>query len=366
MLTRKTYIENRKVLGNSGEDTTEINVTQPITCLWVELRATNGATSNKIHTLAEYISQIDVVDGSDVLYSLDGQEALGMAVQQIGYIPQQLVVEFPGGQQSLNIPIMFGRFIGDKEYALNPLKHLNLQVRIRWDLTALNGIAATGWATGTLRWSVVAEVIENNAVPKGFFMKKEHYSWTTAASGDTRIDLPTDYPYRALMVRNYLAANQITTVINNLELNLDQSRTIPFNMRMTDILRYHSPTNQRLVYKHWLHMHNAETAYFLLKYLESTSFVPNAGDAVWGYNNNGRGEGTVSLFTAGAADANDRDVICLVEGYAPMGCVIIPFGDQYDPSEWLPAPAYKSVRLIATNGAAAGVAAVCLEQLRSY
>ena len=89
MLHRFTYLEKDVALGNSGEKTVNINVRDPITALWLEMRCANGTTRNQYYPLHRCVTDIEVIDGSDVLYSLDGYQAWAVACADLGFAPLQ-------------------------------------------------------------------------------------------------------------------------------------------------------------------------------------------------------------------------------------------------------------------------------------
>ena len=128
MLYRRTYLESRTSLGNSGQRVTDINVRDPITALWVEFRCANGATDNVANLLSQCVSAIEVIDGAKVLYSLDGCEALALSAYHLGRLPDQLVSEWGGVTQNLSIVIPFGRYEGDTELSFDPTRFVNPQV----------------------------------------------------------------------------------------------------------------------------------------------------------------------------------------------------------------------------------------------
>lgn len=366
MLYRKTYLESRTVLANAGERTTDVNVLDPVTVLGVEFRCANGATSNIANLMADCIEAIEVIDGSNVLYSLDGHEALAMACPQLGRMPDQLVSETPLVTQNLLVPIMFGRYVGDTELSFDPTRFKNPQVRIKWNLATNQAVGTAGFATGGLRYTLLAHVMEGAPAPRGFLMHKQHYTYTTAA-GVEYIDLPNDYPYRGLLLRGDLAAYALYSVISRLKLNCDAGKFVPFDMRMTDLMRANSMLYGPYSYQHGLYVSDDTTVFFILKYDERLAFTMySLDDCVFRYTNESMGEGKLYVDSTGSAETTDYVVKAAVSGYSPFRTIYLPFGRQDDPADWFPAPQFGSVRLEATGAVAAGTGYVCLSQERAY
>lgn len=366
MLYRRTYLESRMSLADSGQRVTDINVRDPITALWVEFRCANGATDNIKNLMADCITGIEVIDGAKVLYSLDGYEALALASYQLGRMPDQLVSELGGVTQNLSVPILFGRYEGDTELAFDPTKFTNPQVRITWNLATIQAVGAAGFATAGLVVTIMAIVMEGAPAPRAMLMHKEHYTYTTVA-GVEYVDLPTDYPYRGLLFRGDLTAYALYGVVNNLKLNCDAGKYIPVDMRMTDLIRYLSMSHSAFGYEHQFHVANGTTIYFITKYGEKVSFTcQDTNDEVFKYADGAKGEGALAVYKAGSADTNKVNVYAAVWGYTPFRCLYVPFGRQDMPGDWFPAPTFKNIRLEATGAVASGTGYVCLSQEYAY
>lgn len=367
MIFRQPYLESRTVLADSGEKTSDLKGLDPITAIWLEVRATNSTTNNQDNTMAQNVEEIQVIDGSDVLFSLDGEEALALTAYYLGHIPSQLIEEFANNVQSLSVLIPFGRYLGDPLYAFDPKRFTNPQVRIKWNLAAVTAVGVTGFATGTGRWTVMPLIMHDGATPRGFLTIKQQYTSVGAASGDDFVDLPRDHPYLAIMLRAYKTGTAIYNVLDDVKLSVDFDRVVPFNMRMSDLLRLNSMRNPVFQYRHVFDKTDGDTIKTILKHEETVSFtVSDVDDAVVRYVNVGYGEGVLYLDEAGSGASADRFIVCHVQGYAPYGCVWIPFGEFQDPNSWLPVPNYNSFRAVLTQEAASATIAVCTVQERLY
>jgi len=366
MLHRLTYIENRKTLADAGEYVTDIRVPDPITGMFVEVRATNGGTSNRSNLVADVIDSIEIIDGSEVLLSLDGREALAITAYKFGYLPYQLICETDGLTQNWYFPVRFGRWWGDEQYAFDPTKFSNPQVRIKWNLANVRAVGATGFLSGSAQFTVLADVMEGAAAPVGMLTLKEHYSFTTAASGVTYVDLPTDHKLKAFYVKCHEDGLGQSANISYFKLNCNQGQYVPFDLRRTDYLRWLTLNYPPFHYKHLLKAANGDTAYFIPKLDEQVAYTPATADTVVAGANNGIGEQTLSVYVGGSASASSRNIWALVHGWLPFGVSYFPFGDEDTPSEWLDTSIFKSVRLELTNANAGAEAAVVLEQERLY
>ena len=367
MLYRQAKILNNFTLPDAGTYTFDLNVRDPITTLWLEVRATNGATDNLAALLPQVISGIEVLDGSDVLYSLTGREAFGLTCAWLAHVPFGEYTEWPGDSQMAVFMIPFGRFQGDDAYAFDPTRFTNPQCRLTVNLAAVRAVGATGFVTGTLQVTVAADIMEGVSNPGGFLMHKTNYSFVSAAAGMTYVDLPTDYPYLGLLLRVQEAGAYMTANISNIKLQCDQNKYIPFDSDTRDFWRYEKWGNPRYRVEQCFHLRNAETLVTMFMRSEKLALQSQQrNDVVYSYPGQGLGQAAIGAYLAGVADIQKNNIYATIHGFAPFGTIWVPLGDRQDPADWFPAPAFNSVRLELTNGDAGAACSVCTVQARPY
>ena len=367
MINRLVYLENAKVLADSGEVTVDITVRDPITRLWFYMSATNGGTTNAANPLGDCIDAAELIDGSQVLWSLDGRQALAHHTYRLGRMPKQVISELPSNPNEWHSAMHFGRFPGDPQYAFDPTRFVNPQFRFKWNLANVNAVGASGYLTATGRLTVVAEVLDGVPAPLGMLCAKEHYTWVTSSGGVEYIDLPRDLHYRAMMVRAYKAATYTNGVVSKLKLSCDGGKVIPFEIDMFDLLFLMAADGRVFDYRHVFHAGSGYTLYPLLKYEENLELISeDIADAVFMYPNYGYGSQTLTLEVAGVDYSPRCNIGAHVTGMCPLGFVWLPFGQPDDPSTWFDAPSFGSLRLEATGAVATGAGEIVLEQLRPY
>ena len=99
MKTRDIYLARVETLPDSGLKYIKLDVSHPISQLVIEIEATTGSTSCTDHEIHDDITSIEVIDGSDVLFSLNGKQALGIAALTHGKLPPQVLTEVGGATQ---------------------------------------------------------------------------------------------------------------------------------------------------------------------------------------------------------------------------------------------------------------------------
>jgi len=367
MFYRQTYLADNQVLADSGTLTLDINVTDPITALWLKFQCFNGGTSNRMNTLAECISAVEVIDGADVLYSLDGPEALALACYQLGKMPRQEVDEQPDAVVTLTFPILFGRYIGDSEYAFDPARFVNPQIRISWNLSAVRAVGADAFLAASLQLSAVAHVMEGAPTPARLLMSKEIYTWPSVAGATQYIDMPTDYPWRGIMLRGVLWGNPWHWMWDQLRINCDGGKFIAMNQRGWDTINQMTMFQERFHYRHDFYANNGDVLATIVGEFETVILQPAAIiDCVTEYTSTGAGGGSLQVVTAGAGDATLRHFMADVTGYNPYDCLYLPFGRQDVPSDWFPATTFKGVKFEVRTGVAAADMHIVVVQDRSY
>lgn len=368
MRYRHAYIEDSKVLADSGTEVIDIRVKDLITEIVVRIYALNCNVSNKGSPIASCVSKIELVDGSDILFSLSGQQAIALAFYDSGHMPARKIVEWNGMSQLDHFHLRFGRFMGDPVLAFDPTKFTNPQLKITWNLATTNAVDTFGFVSGSGRLSVVAKIMEEaGAAPTGFLMNKDHYSFNTAESGDENIDLPNDYPYRKLLVRPYLGAAEMTNVITQLKLSVDQDKFIPFDLDAMDLsemmedwfgvghTRIDFEGDHNDVREVWMDM---EIGAWGLLINETPGFVTIIDGWAGGCK--------LGLYNHEGGGLTDAKGYIYATGRCVESCFCYPFGRQDLIEEAFQAPGFGSVRLVLTQGTINAAASVVLQQIRSY
>lgn len=362
-MNRIATVYRQKTLDDSGELSIDLNIRDPITGLYIEFRNKNGATENRTSTIPDDIDEIQLIDGSNVLWNMDGQEFVAFQHYWMKHTPYNIYTELPGLYQVMGGFIPFGRMRNDPQYGLDLTRFDNPQLRVKWSFNA----AATEWVTGEARLTVLADIMMGGAAPGSYITAKEIKSFTIAASGDERTELPTDYPYLGLMLQSFEAGVSPDSSITDFKLTADTDRVVLVDLDTTDLIRLLSQWYPRMDYKQEFHVQNNQTIKVVPKSQESVMFVgQDTDELVFRYNNQGVGQGTIYIDSNGSAVTSDANVEAMVTGYMPYGVFYYPFGDKMDPSQYLSPGQFQKLELVLTQGNAGGTAKIVAVQLRSY
>jgi hypothetical protein len=193
---RNSVLLTPKDVGASGTEIVDLNFPDVISRLTIAFNAVNPGSITIQEVAAANVPKIEIVDGSDVLFSLTGMQAHALDFFDTGrqyscggsYVATWGLVAY--------LTINFGRWLFDKELGFDPKKFTNPQLKITYD----EDVAVASCVSNTL--GVMADMFdEAEAKPVGFLMNKEQFSYTPVAGATETIELPVDYPYRKLIVQ---------------------------------------------------------------------------------------------------------------------------------------------------------------------
>jgi hypothetical protein len=115
-------------------------------------------------------------------------------------------------------------------YAFNPVAHHNPQLRVTFNEATVNAAGATGFVSDSLSLSIIVKLMEQATAPKGFFACREVDSYTSLASGETKISIPTDRLIRSLMLRVYESGTDFRSNVTNMKLSQDGGKFVSFDL----------------------------------------------------------------------------------------------------------------------------------------
>jgi len=348
MKIRDVVLQNRIAqLVDARTWTFNIDLVDPVTEFKVDLRINNNAVGpNDLGCVPYVVREIAVIDGSEVIASLNGPEAFALSCFDYGFAPMHWHQEAGGMEQHWCMPIHFGRSLNDPEWIFDPTRFRNPQIRIDFDLGLNGGVGANAWATETTEITVWAKVMEQGASPRGYLMNKEVRSYVSTNGGEEITWLPTDFAHRKLMVRCYKRGGDMNAPAVRLKLSQDQDKWIPFDLYGNDFqyLMRDWFTEVDFHLKHCMD-HN--------EHREHYQGSGGGGVAVAGENNM-----IISLFDWAlnwfgatiidntAAELTNKQLWTYGKTRNPFDAYCYPFGDQDDPADWLDVSGMGNLRLI--------------------
>lgn len=336
--------------------TIDINVAKPISRIIIQFKGTNSTNVPVAHP-QKMITKVELVDGSNILYSLSGIEARALNYYERGVMPYSLV-NFNSAQQcSAIVEMNFGRWLWDEMLAFDPKKYSNPQLKITHNL------AAGGSTPTTATMNVFAFVFDQKTVsPTGFLMSKEQYGYTLVASANEKIDLATDMPYRKLLINSLAADKAPYQQYNVLKLSEDNDQVVVINGESTsDLIKLLQDLPFMTEQIDGTDLDAIVTMYctptYNAKIFATAKDVADTALYVGGSNGG----------TFLAKNTNGQITQFLATGLIPHGALEIPFGDQKNPTDWYDVSKVGSLALTITAGSgASGTVEIVSQQLKSY
>lgn len=357
MKYRKTTIYDQTDATTAKTETIDLDLSEVISRLQVKYNSTNNGHTATDHP-AKQISKVEIVDGSDVLFSLSGQqiEALMFYNTKKG---RNYEMEYRNGcENRLVLDLLFGRKLWDPLLAFDPRKFKNPQLKI----THNKALGGSSPASATLE--VFADVFDEKVVsPVGYIMPREFYAWTSPSSSDNEyIDLPNDYPIKRIGIMGYKADLWWDNIFSEIELDEENKKRLPWSIDGYDLMQlaiteygqYHETlvgTTPGIAANQKWYVTPVECPFIALTGIGSATSMSTDAEASGGYF---RIENTaVQAFRA------------LISGSIPHGVVPLDCGDQADPDDWYDVTAKGKIKLRVKAGGTADIK-IILEQLRKY
>lgn len=313
------------------------NIISRITIL-VEVLNANYVPTN--HPLA-VLKKIEIVDGSEVLFSLSGYEAQALSYYNNGFIDHNELNYENKATCRASVTINFGRWLYDELFALDPTKYRNLQLRIDHNV-GLGGCLPTA---GNLR--VYADLFDEKVVtPTGFFGAKEIFSYLATGGHAEYIILPTDDVLRMLMVINTCDHQEPDVMFETIKIDEDDGSRVIFDGYTMDLIRMAASRYGRFT-EYLSGRVGTSGEEFYLSACKDIMLGINGASSVQSYFH-GVWSGGRQRDIRGSADA-DFGGNC--SGRCPHGAVPIFLGKQNDPDDWWDVSRVGKARAILTSRA---------------
>ncbi len=355
---RQAVLIDGKALSGDNTEIFDLRGIDPISELVIEYKGLNNGSTPTEHPAA-LITQIQVIDGSEVLVDLTGKEAIAAGYYHYHSSPLNGMNYVDNEYCWVTVRIPFGRWLWDPSYALDPAKFHNLQVIIKTDL---NG---GGSAPDAGILELIAHCFDGKRItPVGYLRTKEHYRYSVVASGEQSIQLPTDLVIKMLLLFGEYAGTALISQINKVKLTEDNDKKVPYNNNVSDMLKMLASDLPPYVENMRMRLTAAGVTHYITPFYEAR-LIGNADIAPAAYMMVEPPDGgTIKISGSAAPDAYG-----LVRGWAPHGCLGLELGDPWDDTDWYNPSGINDLRLKVTAGSGAsssGTNRLVLQQVKRY
>lgn len=356
---RHSVLLPAKTLAADATETLSLKGASPISEIVVLYKGTNNGSVPTEHP-AKLVTKVEVVDGSEVLSSLSGIQAVAMEYFHYGQPGLHGVNYIDNNQCWVCLRIPFGRWLWDRDFAFDPARYANPQLIISTDLDG--GGAAPD--AGSLEVSL--GMFDELAIsPIGHLVNKQVYSYAMSSSGVQTIDLPSDRTIKSLMIQSLARTKAPNQQYNNIKLSQGYDRRVPIDNSTSDLIKMLGAGRAPYIEGIRGNATTSAVALYIGATYEDRLIGPTnilASLDTYGMTNGGGGKWSIDAETGGEYDA-------LAQGYCPLGAFAIDFGDAWDPTDWLTPKREEALQLIVTAGSSVLSSSTCqivLQQLKKY
>ncbi len=355
---RSSEILASESIATAGTKTIDVNLIDPISRIMIQVKLTGNGSTPTAHP-AKAISKIEIIDGSNVIYSLSGVEAQAMDYYDTRVEPYNNLTYLNDVMTISVFNLNFGRELWDEELALDPRKFANLQLKITHNLAS--GGCAPDAATMRIRADVFDEKVPSL---KGYLASREHWSVADTSSQVDYCDLPTDHVLRKLIIQGNADDKYPYEQANQVKLSEEHDKRVVFEGYVSDFIKYICASYPP--YQEFLRgATSAAAVSFYVTPTYETMLAAIADDNGAAYINVDQTAGQLQSVAASAA-VNFTGV---VRGWCPHGAVVFPFGKQGVINDWYDVARLSSLQLKLTQGSSVSGSEsiyVLTQQLRSY
>ncbi|HEA68074.1 hypothetical protein LCGC14_0867580 [marine sediment metagenome] len=348
-----------KTISADQTEVIDIDLSDPVTQILIDIRCKHAQGQDVGGHPAEAVTNIELVDGSEVLFGLTGLCAHALDIYDTGIHPR-------GGWQNylattytdMILALNFGRFLYDPLLALDPSKFRNLQLKITHD------VSAGGMGPTENQMSVYAEVFDEKTIsPIGFLMSKEIKSWSGTAGAHEYTDLPVDFKYRKLLIQSLKRGSPPHWILGNAKLSEDQDKKIVFNDGFRALI-FSIARKNAFIRETWNAVGQTSGTNYLVAPTMETHGVATGWSATLATKQADTYDGDGGRFVIICEGLGN--IVFEVSGWAPHGVLCIPFGDQNDMEDWYDVSAIGSLKLDVTDGVTTTTQKIFIQQLRPY
>lgn len=367
MRYRNNELYYNLALDDTGTKIIDLKTKDPLSAIRLKFNAVNGATTNLENRLDDIITKIEIVDGSDQIYSLNLKQDQVFQFYNTGKTPRIIIEERGGGGCMEAALILFGRYLNDPEYWLDLSKFDNPQLKITTDEDAVRAMGVLGFLSGSCVVTVNLCLIEEGATAsKGFFMYKELFAFTSGTTGDEHISLPRDYPYRSLLLRAYVAGNDCHENITDVKISCDAGKFIPLDKKTAHIHDWNEEIYGPMQIRMQLDRADGDVVYHIINKEPVAVLERDEHNGFTRAMYQWSGQFNIHIKDMnGASVTTPTWIRALITGGGLHSTAYIPFGLANDPTTYFDPKEWEDVDLVLSQGAES-VVQVAAQQLRTY
>lgn len=223
-------IPRRSLLSSAQTEVFDLPKVGILSDLMLEFILRSGTTNIDVY-VADFLSKVEIIgNGSTVIKSYTGKQIQAIMAFDDLVMPPDKEYSPSGGCYGY-FDIRFGRFPGDEKYALDCSQWQSLELKITYDLAA----GATADTTGFLStWKYLIGLglyapVGAGFSPVGLIKSEQKKTYTTSVGGTEDLNLPSDYPYRRLLLFTDTHGIYPNSAFNYTTININEGAKKPLD-----------------------------------------------------------------------------------------------------------------------------------------
>lgn len=203
--------------------------------LELKLQWTNGSTDGHGVNIFDAFDLIEILgNGSQVIFSMTPRELAQFNTLYYSSYPAGYFTEEASGVQYIYLKIPFAFSLSEAQRGLQLSKFNNVQLRISYSPTIA---ASAGFATGAGVVDISAIMLDNEALAGGggFIRARTIRSFASAASGEEKIEINSNFPVLGVGMAIHAAASYPEAHITRAKLEINDGSRVVFDRYVADL-----------------------------------------------------------------------------------------------------------------------------------
>lgn len=224
--------------GISGSLTEDLPVNGQLSALILELYWANAAGGDNTLNILELLTKLEIVHrGSEVIKSVEGLQAAGIAFRRGGEYPFLWKMGNAGSTQESRLVIPFGQFLGDPDLGLNLGALSNPKIKMEWN----NAYATSGDTSGAFsatpgHWSLRGVFAPDGITYSKYIKTSEIEEKTLTANTKPKFDLPVGKPWPRIYLYHHCADRSLQYNVDEVVLNVENGSWKPIVLEVKELV----------------------------------------------------------------------------------------------------------------------------------
>lgn len=224
--------------GISGSVTKDLPVRGQLSALILEVYWANAAGGDNTLNILELLTKLEIVHkGSEIIKSLTGIQAAGIAWRRGREYPFHWNMGNAGSTQEARIVIPFGQFVGDPDFGLDLERLANPKIKLEWN----NAYGTSGDTSGAFsatpgHWSLLGVFAPDRISYSRWIKTSEVEEKTLTANTKPKYNLPVEKDWLRLYLYHNCADRSLQYNLDEIVLDVDNGSWKPIVLEAKELV----------------------------------------------------------------------------------------------------------------------------------